>query len=71
MSYKTFFLLVFLVNTAAFAQSNVVTFEPMDPDPEVTIYNIDSGDVDVVNLKEYLTTPTLLPRREWFREMLF
>ena len=56
MSYRTFFLLVFLVNTAAFAQSNVVTFEPMDTDPEVTIYNIDSGDVDVVNLKEYLTT---------------
>lgn len=56
MSYRTFFLLVFLVNTAAFAQSNVVTFEPTDTDPEVTIYNIDSGDVDVVNLKEYLTT---------------
>ena len=56
MSYRTFFLLIFLVNTAAFAQANVVTFEPTDTDPEVTIYNIDTGDVDVVNLKSYLST---------------
>ncbi|MBR5711359.1 MAG: DUF4465 domain-containing protein [Thermoguttaceae bacterium] len=56
MSYRTFFLLVFLVNTAAFAQSNVVTFEPTDTDPEVTIYNLDADDVQVVNLKSYLTT---------------
>lgn len=56
MSYRTFFLLVFLVNTAAFAQANVVTFEPTDTDPEVTIYNLDSGDVQVVNLKSYLST---------------
>ena len=56
MSYRTFFLLVFLVNAAAFAQSNVVTFEPTDTDPEVTIYNLDTDDVQIVNLKSYLST---------------
>ena len=62
MSYRTFFLLVFLVNTAAFAQSNVVTFEPTDTDPQVSIIKyhfdedyeyVDDGS-DVVNLKSYL-----------------
>ena len=56
MSYRTFFLLVFLVNTAAFAQSNVVTFEPTDTDPKVKLYNLDTDDVQVVNLKEYFST---------------
>ena len=54
MSYRTFFLLVFLVNSAAFAQSNVVTFEPTNTDPEVTIYNLETEDVQVVDLKAYL-----------------
>ena len=61
MSYRTFFLLVFLVNTVAFAQSNVVTFEPTDTDPAVTIYKLNMDDFQVddyqeVNLKSYLET---------------
>ena len=56
MSYKNLFLLVFLVNTAAFAQANVVTFEPTDTDPEVSIFNLDTGDTQVVKLKSYLST---------------